>query len=187
MASTRALTHTAAMDRIFHRLLLLLLLTILFIPFRVSAEVGKPSRREVVVAHNKGLRFTLSPGAIVPTNGGDVGFSLAADVRYGIQIGPTILAPGARLGGYWPSGPNAYMLLGTLRLTIPMGPLGPYVLGGAGPGWVTTPKRTDVAYVVGGGAMVHIGSRLGIGLEITYHAIADTNFSAMFYGPSLLF
>lgn len=171
------------MNRTFNRLVLLGLLAILLFPFRASAE----SRRDVVVQHNKGLRFTLAPGVIVPTNGAGAGFSLTGDLRYGIEVGPMIIAPGVRLGGYWPSGPNAYVLLGTLRVTVPVGPVGPYVLGGVGPGWVTSPEHSDVAYVVGGGAMVHIGSRFGIGLEVTYQAITDTQFSAMFFGPSLLF
>jgi hypothetical protein len=163
------------------------LLAMLGLPFRASAQDAQPSRRDVVVAHNKGLRFNIAPGVIVPTNGADVGFSLIGDLRFGIEIGPIIVAPGARLGGYWPAGPNAYVLMGTLRVTVPVGPIGPYVLGGVGPGWVTSPERTDVAYVLGGGAMVHIGSRFGIGLEVTYQAITDTRFKAWFFGPSLLF
>jgi hypothetical protein len=175
------------MNRTHTPLVLVGLLAILLLPFRASAQDEKPSRRDNVVAHNKGLRFTLAPGVIVPTNGANAGFSLSGDVRFGIELGPIIVAPGARLGGYWPSGPNAYVLLGTLRVTVPVGPIGPYVLGGVGPGWVTSPERTDVAYVLGGGAMVHIGSRFGIGLEVTFQAITDTRFKAMFFGPSLLF
>jgi len=169
VASRHSFPHTDTMNRTFTLLVLLGLLAIFGRPFRASAQDEKPSRRDVVVAHNKGLRFTIAPGVIVPTNGADAGFSLAADVRFGIELGPIIVAPGARLGGYWPSGPNAY------------------VLGGVGPGWVTSPEQTDVAYVLGGGAMVHIGSRFGIGLEVTYQAITDTRFKAWFFGPSLLF
>ena len=175
------------MHRTFRLTLLLGLLALVLLPLRASAQDAKPSRRDVVVAHNTGLRFTLAPGVIVPTNGASAGFSLAGDVRFGIEMGPIIVAPGVRLAGYWPSGPNAYTLLGMLRVTVPVGPVGPYVLGGVGPGWVTSPERTDVAYVLGGGAMVHIGSRFGIGLEVTFQAITDTRFKAMFFGPSLLF
>jgi len=187
LALARSFAHTPGMHRTFNPLVLLGLLASLLLPFRASADDEKPSRRDNVVAHNKGLRFTIAPGVVVPTNGGDAGFSLTGDVRFGIEIGPMILAPGARLGGYWPSGPNAYVLMGTLRVTVPVGPIGPYVIGGVGPGWVTSPEKTDVAYVIGGGAMVHIGSRFGVGLEVTYQEIKDTRFSAMFFGPSLLF
>lgn len=149
-------------------------------------EYAEPSARDIVVAYNTGFRFTIAPGVFIPTDGGDVGFSIAGDFRYGIEVGPTVLAPGVRLAGYFPDGQSVLVGFGTFRVTLPVGPVGPFVVGGVGPGWVSKPSETGLAYLGGGGLMVHFGTRFGLGAEATYQAITGTDFAALFVGPSLL-
>ncbi len=154
---------------------------------RAAAQAEGPRGRDVVVAYNTGWRFSIAPGLFIPVNGERVGFSISGDVRYGIELGPVIVAPGARLAGYFPSDLTVLAGMATTRVTLPLGPVGPYVLGGVGPGWVSEPSEAGLAYMAGGGAMVHIGTRFGIGAEATYQAITGTRFRALFIGPSLLF
>lgn len=149
-------------------------------------EMG-PSGRDLVVAYNTGFRFSIAPGVFIPINGERVGFSIAGDLRYGIETGPVVVAPGVRLAGYFPSDLTVLAALVTTRVTLPLGPVGPYVVGGVGPGWVSEPSRAGLAWLAGGGFMVHIGTRFGIGAEAIYQAITNTNFKALFVGPSLLF
>ena len=47
-------------------------------------------------------------------------------------------------------------------MTLPLGPVGPFVVGGVGPGWVSEPSEAGLAYLGGGGLMVHIGTRFGL-------------------------
>jgi hypothetical protein len=141
----------------------------------------------VVIAYNAGLRLGIVPSIFIPVRGGDVGFAIAGDVRYGFDIKKAVvLAPGLRLAGYFPSGDTILIGLATLRLTVPVGPVGPFVVGGVGPGWVKDESDVGVAYVGGGGFVVHIGTKFGIGAEATYQAITGTDFSAIFVGPVLL-
>jgi hypothetical protein len=151
-----------------------------------AQESAEPSARDIVVAYNTGLHFSIAPGVFIPVNGGRVGFSIAGEVRYGFELGPLILAPGVRLAGYFPEDVNIFAGLGTLRLTFPLGAFAPFVVGGGGPGYVSAPSHTGVAYLGGGGFMVHIGMRFGIGAEATYQAITGSRFSALFVGPLLL-
>lgn len=151
-----------------------------------AQERYEPSARDVVVAYNTGLHFSIAPGIFIPVDGGRVGFSIAGDVRYGFEIGPLIMAPGVRLAAYFPEDVNVVAGLGTLRLTFPLGAFAPFVVGGAGPGYVSSPSHTGAAYLAGGGFMVHIGTRFGIGAEATYQAITGTAFSALFVGPLIL-
>jgi hypothetical protein len=143
------------------------------------------SKRDIVVAYNTGLRFSIAPGVFIPLHG-PAGFSISGDVRYGIEIGPVIVAPGIKLAGYFPSDLTILAGFATARVTWPLGPVGPYVLGGLGPGWVSSPSNVGLAWLAGGGLMVYIGDRFGIGAEATYQAITGTNFQALFVGPSLL-
>lgn len=146
----------------------------------------EPSARDIVVAYNTGFRFSIAPGVFIPTHGGDVGFSIAGDFRYGFELGPTVLAPGVRVAGYFPAGLNVLVALGTTRVTLPVGPVGPFLVAGVGPGYVSKPSETGLAYLAGGGFMVHFGARFGLGAEATYQAITGTDFAALFVGPSVL-
>jgi len=149
-------------------------------------EGAEPSARDVVFAYNTGLRVAIAPGVFIPTRGGRVGFSVAGDLRYGFKLGPVVLAPGLRPAAYFPPRQRIVTGLGTLRVTFPVGPVGPFILGGVGPGWVRRPSHVGVAYLGGGGFMVHIGTQFGIGVEATYQAITGTDFAALFVGPLLL-
>ena len=145
-----------------------------------------PTARETVVAYNVGPRFSIAPGIFLPHGDGGVGFSLAGDFRYGYELGPVVLAPGVRLAGYFPSGYVALSALGTARLTVPMGPVGPYIMAGAGPGYVTKPSEAGLAFMAGGGLMIYIGRSFAFGAEAAYLGITGTGFRALFIGPSLL-
>lgn len=148
--------------------------------------VEGPSGRDVVVAYNTGLRFAVAPGVIVLPDRGEVGFSIAGDMRYGFDLKPVILAPGVRLAGYFPPRSTAALGLGTLRLTIPIGSFGPFVVGGVGPGYVSDPSRVGLAYLAGGGFMMHFGLRFAIGVEAAYQAVTGTHFGVLSFGPSFL-
>jgi hypothetical protein len=149
-------------------------------------EQAPPSARDVVFAYNTGLRIALAPGVFIPTHGGRVGFFIAADVRYGFRLGALVLAPGIRPAFYFPPHNRIVTGLGTLRLTFPVGPVGPFIVAGVGPGWVRKPSHVGVAYLGGGGFMAHIGTSFGLGVEATYQAITGTDFAALFVGPLLL-
>ena len=156
-------------------------------PARVVAQAeAPPSAHEIVVAYNTGSRFSLAPGIFIPQNGARVGFSLAGDYRYGVELGPIVLAPGLRLAGFFPSGFMALSALGTARLTVPLGPVGPYVMGGVGPGYVNKPSETGLAFMGGGGLMVYVAQAFAIGAEASYLGITGTRFRALFLGPQLL-
>lgn len=151
-----------------------------------AQSYAEPTARDIVVAYNTGARFSIAPGIIIPTGSGRVGFSVSADFRYGFELGPVILGPGARLGGYFPSGSYGLLALGTFRLTVPLGPVAPYLLGGAGPGYLSEPAHTGLAYLGGGGLMIHIGRSFAFGAEASYLALTGSDFRTLFIGPTLL-
>jgi hypothetical protein len=161
--------------------------TVALVDSQAARAQDGPSGRDVVIAYNTGFRFSIAPGIFIPINGDHVGFSIAGDLRYGIEVGPVVVAPGVKLAGYFPTEVTILAALATTRLTVPLGPVGPYIVGGLGPGWVSEPSRAGLAWLAGGGFMVHIGTRFGIGAEATYQAITNTRFKAIFVGPALLF
>ncbi|HEU4412293.1 MAG TPA: hypothetical protein VFS43_44030 [Polyangiaceae bacterium] len=135
---------------------------------------------------NTGLHFGIGPVFLFPSDGGPMGGGLDADLRYGIGLDPVVVAPGARAAGYVLSGHFIGFAMPTLRVTLPVGPLAPFVVGGVGPGYVSDEKKGGVALMGGGGLMLHLGRFFGIGAEATYQTITGTDFKTLTVGPSLL-
>ena len=141
---------------------------------------------DIAYRANTGLRWGIGPVILIPPGDRPLGGGLDLDVRYGIGAGPVVVAPGARFAGYILS--REYIVLGmpTARVTLPFGPLAPFVVGGVGPGYTSAEEKGGVALLGGGGLMVHIGPFFGIGAEATYQTITGTDFKAVTVGPSLL-
>lgn len=137
------------------------------------------------VQANKGLHFGIGPVLLVPPDNRPLGGGLDLDLRYGIGAEPFILAPGGRLAGYFISGRFIGVAMGTFRLTVPLGPLAPFGIGGVGPGTITNPGETGLALMGGGGLMIHFGKILAVGAEATYQTITGTEFKTFTIGPSI--
>ncbi|MBX3260037.1 MAG: hypothetical protein KIS78_35515 [Labilithrix sp.] len=136
---------------------------------------------------NKGLRIGFGPELLLPMDNGPMGGGVVLDGRYGLRAGPTVLAPGGRLGGYVISSRFVGTAMPTFRVTLPIGPLAPYAVGGVGIGGLSNPSETGLAYLGGGGLMIHFGRILAIGAEVTYQRITGTELEVLAIGPSLQF
>jgi hypothetical protein len=107
------------------------------------------------------------------------------DLRYGIGADPVIIAPGGRLTGYFIPRRFVGIAMPTARVTFPLGPLAPFVLGGVGGGWISNPSEGGVALLGGGGLMIHFGRVLAIGAEATYQTVTSTELHGWAIGPSI--
>jgi len=114
-----------------------------------------------------------------------MGGGLAIDGRYGIGANPAIIAPGGRLSGYVISRRFIGIAMPTLRVTFPLGPFAPFVLGGIGGGWLSNPSESGLALLGGGGLMIHFGRFLAIGAEATYQTITGTELQSFAIGPAI--
>jgi hypothetical protein len=134
---------------------------------------------------NVGLVTGLGIAVLLPDEG-SAGGGLELSGRYGVPVGPTVMAPGARLGGYYLQERFIGMLMPTFRITLPLGPLAPFVQGGAGAGGLTNPGEGGLAYLAGGGLMIHFGGVLSLGAEVNYEGITGTGFQVLSIGPTLV-
>jgi len=137
---------------------------------------------------NRGFHLQLAPGILLPQrDDGPYGGGLALDARYGIQAGPLVLAPGGRVAGYLISSRGIAIAMPTFRVTVPVGPLAPYLVGGIGAGWLTNDSEAGLAWRGGGGLMIHLGRVFAIGAEITYQEVTGTDFRGLHVGPMIAF
>ena len=134
---------------------------------------------------NTGLVTGLGLGLLVPEEGSP-GIGVELSGRYGIPAGPVIVAPGALIGGYYLQSRFIGDLLGTFRVTLPLGPLAPFGQGGVGPGFITNPSEGGLAWLGGGGLMIHFGGVLTIGAEVNYQGITGTGYKALSIGPTIV-
>ncbi len=145
---------------------------------------GAPTARDRVVAYYTGLQLGISPGIILPTRGGAIGFLLSLYGGYGIEAGSIVVIPGAHATGAWPPDVFIGTFTPTVKLVFPLGAFAPYIEGGAGPGYVSVGKQVGAALRVGGGFSVHPSARFAIGAGAYYETITGTGVS--FIGPVLI-
>lgn len=134
---------------------------------------------------NVGFVSSIGIAVLVPDEG-SAGFGLEPTLRYGIPTGPVIIAPGARLGGYYLSERVIGTLMPTLRVTLPLGPLAPFGQGGLGVGGISNPGDGGLAWLAGGGLMIHFGGVLSLGAEVNYQGITGTGYEALSIGPTIV-
>ena len=134
---------------------------------------------------NVGLHLGPSIIVLVPDRGDSLGVGLQIEGRQGIGLGPIVVAPGAELSGYLLASRVVGTLLPTLRLTVPIGPLAPFVRAGVGIGGLTDPSEGGLAWLAGGGLMLHVSDAFSFGAELGYQAIVGTDFKGLSIAPTL--
>lgn len=144
------------------------------------ADVDSPA-----FSSNVGPVKGLGVAILVPDEG-SAGGGLELSGRYGFPVGPVILAPGARAGGYYLQERVIGLLLATGRATLPLGPLAPFVQAGGGMGGLSNPGDGGPAWLLGGGLMIHFGRHFALGAEVSWQGIGGTGFEVLSIGPSLV-
>jgi hypothetical protein len=138
-------------------------------------------------AWNSNVGFISGLGiAILFAEDGSAGGGLELSARYGIPASFVVFAPGGRVGGYYLDERFIGILMPTGRVTVPLGPFAPFVQAGAGAGVLTNPGDGGLAWLGGGGLMIHFGGVLSIGAEVNYEGITGTGFEVLSIGPTLV-
>jgi hypothetical protein len=157
---------------------------LLSLPRTSSAQ--EETNDSVAMQANRGLKIGVGPTLLFPLHdNGPYGGGLTLDGRYGIQAGATVLSPGGRLSGYIISNRLVGMAMPTFRITLPVGPLAPFILGGVGVGGLTNDSETGVALLGGGGMMIHIARIFAFGAEASYEVITGTELKTLTIGPAI--
>lgn len=164
-------------------------------PARASAQATNVEHRALanskeMAEATRGPKFNVTAGAFFRSPQDHVGFSLAGDFYYDFRLGPLVLAPGGRLSAYIIRDFFAFAGFATLRAGLTLGPVLPYLMGGAGFGYIGIGGQNDaagVSYLGGGGLLVHVRKRLAFGLEASYQGFALTHFAATYLGANMQF
>jgi hypothetical protein len=155
--------------------------------FGATAARAQESDTPDTPAWNANVDSVSSIGiAILVPEEGAPGGGLELSQRYGFALWPLIIAPGGRTAAYYVQHRFVGFIMPTVRVTVPLGPLAPFVQGGVGMGGLTHPGDAGIAWLAGGGLMVHLGSAVAVGGEVNYEEIVGTGFKVWSIGPSLV-
>ena len=148
---------------------------------RASEE---PPARTQTAAYYTGFRWGISPA--VAFVGGSAAFALSVYLGYGFDTGSVIFVPGVTLASIFSTNTFIYATP-ELRLVYPIGMVAPFITGGAGPGFNTSPFKGAFVVRGGGGFTVHPSAKFAIGIEGGYMAYLGLNAAGPYIGPILSF
>jgi hypothetical protein len=149
-----------------------------------DANEREPSLAELF---ETGIQWSVSPGVLFPTNGGDAAFVLGAHVGYGVRTGPVILRPGVDGDFLFPAVSTVIAGAPSFRVTYPIGRFAPFIRGAAGFGSTTATGTLGAALKAGGGFTFYASTKFFFGVGAEYFTITDTRFQTVNIGPFLGF
>lgn len=171
---------------------------------RHSAKIRNAARR--TLGKSLGLALLLAPGiasaaeedrtgwslnftpiVLAPENGHGWGGGTDPEVKYTIDRGGALLSAGVRFGGYYAKDMFGATLMPTLRLTMPVGPVEPYVSFGMGYGFIPEIEHADVATMSRLGVVFRFSESFALGFEGTVQKIEGSEFRFPSFGSMVSF
>lgn len=133
-----------------------------------------------------GWSVNLTP-VLVVSGDDDLGGGMDPEVQYTTDMGGSRLGAGLRVGGYYAEERFGIVYSPTLRLTIPVGRIEPYVSFGMGYGWIPKDETEGVSTMSRTGVVYRMRRNLAIGLETTVQRIDGANWSFPSIGSMMAF
>jgi hypothetical protein len=157
----------------------ILAFALLLLPGLAAADDGSGNRT--------GWVANLTPVLILAS--GDYRFGGGADpeVRYCFDLGGARLSAGGRVGMYYARNVFGVTAMPTLRLTVPIGRVDPYLAAGVGHGWLTESGHEGVATMARLGFVYRFSKRFAAGLEATYQKLDRSNYQFWSFGSAMAF
>lgn len=134
-----------------------------------------------------GWSFNLTPVLMPAKDQYRWGGGADPEVKYTVDLGAARLSAGARIGAYYARNLFGITAMPTLRLTLPVGPVEPYVAFGMGYGWLPRIGQEDVATMSRIGVVFRFSRSLAIGVEGTVQRIEGTEFRFPSLGSMMSF
>jgi hypothetical protein len=124
-----------------------------------------------------GWSLNFTPVLLLPRDDYRVGGGTDPEVKYTSDLGAVRVSAGGRVGGYYAKNLFGVTVMPTLRVTLPLGAVEPYLAGGVGYGWLPDIDHQALATMARFGTVFHFSESFSIGLEGTLQEVHDSKFS----------
>lgn len=124
-----------------------------------------------------GWSLNFTPVLLLPRDDYRVGGGTDPEVKYTRELGAVRVSAGGRVGGYYAKNLFGVTVMPTVRVTLPLGAVEPYLAGGIGYGWLPRIEHEGLATMARFGTVFHFSESFSIGLEGTLQKVHDSKFS----------
>jgi hypothetical protein len=149
----------------------ILALAVLLLPAAAAATEKK-----------SGWSTNLTPVLLFAKDNYRFGGGADPELKYTLDLGGARLSAGGRVGGYYARNLFGVTVMPTIRLTMPVGPVEPYVSYGMGYGWLPGRGHADFATMSRIGMVFRFSERFAVGVEGTVQKIDGSNFRFPSFG-----
>lgn len=134
---------------------------------------------------DSGWSLNFTPVVLLPKDDYRVGGGTDPEVKYTRDVGAVWLSAGGRVGGYYAKNMFGVMVMPTLRVTLPLGAVDPYLAGGVGYGWLPEIEHESLATMARLGTVFHFSDSFSIGVEGTLQKLHGSNFGFPSFGSMM--
>lgn len=107
------------------------------------------------------------------------------ELKYTLDLGGARLSAGGRISGHYAKNLFGMTVMPTLRLTMPVGPVEPYVAFGMGYGWLPSVGHGDFATMSRLGVVFRFSERFALGFEGTLQKLDHSEFRFPSFGSMI--
>lgn len=134
-----------------------------------------------------GWSLNLTPVLLFPTDDYRFGGGADPELKYTLDLGGAHLSAGGRVGTYYAKNLLGVTMMPTLRLTVPVGPVEPYVAFGMGYGFLPKIGHDDFATMSRLGVVFRFSKSFALGVEGTLQRIDNSAFRFPSFGSMVSF
>lgn len=134
-----------------------------------------------------GWSINFTPVVMFPDDQYRFGGGGDPELKYTLDLGGARLSAGGRVSAHYAKNLLGITMMPTLRLTIPVGPVEPYVAFGMGYGWLPSAGHGDFATMSRLGVVFRISESFKLGIEGTLQKLDNSAFRFPSFGSMISF
>lgn len=154
-----------------HRHFISVIAAVLLLPAAASAAPNK-----------SGWSINFTPVVTFPDHEYRFGGGADPELKYTLDLGGARLSAGGRVSAHYAKNLFGMTIMPTLRLTMPVGPVEPYVAFGMGYGWLPSSGHGDFATMSRIGVVFQISENFRLGVEGTFQKLDHSAFRFPAFG-----
>lgn len=135
--------------------------------------------------HKSGWSINFTPVVMFADDNYRFGGGADPELKYTLDLGGARLSAGGRVSGHYAKNLFGLTVMPTLRLTMPVGPVEPYVSFGMGYGWLPSAGHGDFATMSRLGVVFRLSERFALGFEGTLQKLEGSEFRFPSFGSMI--